>query len=96
MTAYVIFIREEPIRDPEAMEAYSRKSRENTPDPKLKPLAIYGALEMLEGKAPDGVVILEFPTVEDAKAWYYSPGYQAAAVHRQKGAEYRGFIVEGM
>jgi uncharacterized protein (DUF1330 family) len=38
---------------------------------------------------------LQFPTVEDAKAWYHSPGYQAAAVHRRKGADYRAVIVEG-
>jgi uncharacterized protein (DUF1330 family) len=27
---------------------------------------------------------MEFPTVEDAKAWYNSPGYQAAIPHRKK------------
>ena len=50
----------------------------------------------LEGEAPDGVVMLEFPTVEDAKAWYFSPGYQAAAQHRKKGANYRVILVEGV
>ena len=53
-------------------------------------------METLEGEAPDGVVMLEFPTVEDAKAWYFSPGYQAAAQHRKKGAHYRVILVEGI
>jgi len=66
------------------------------PDPKLTPLVLYGAMESLEGEAPDGVVILQFPTVEDAKTWYHSPGYQAAVPHRKEGANYRAFIVEGL
>ncbi len=53
-------------------------------------------MEALEGSLPDGAVILEFPTFEDARNWYYSPAYQAAAVHRKKGAEYRAFIVQGL
>jgi uncharacterized protein (DUF1330 family) len=32
----------------------------------------------------------------EAKAWYESPLYQQALVHRLKGAEYRVFMVEGL
>lgn len=96
MPAYVIFTREGAIRDESAMETYARMNRESPPDPKLTPLVVYGALESLEGDAPDGVVILRFPTVEDARAWYNSPAYQAAVAYRQKGADYRAFIVEGL
>jgi uncharacterized protein (DUF1330 family) len=39
--------------------------------------------------------MLEFPTVQEAKAWYCSPEYQAAAIHRKASAIYRVFIVEG-
>jgi uncharacterized protein (DUF1330 family) len=96
MPAYVLFIREAAIHDQSEMDLYQRLAREVPPDPKLTPLVLYGAMETLEGKSPDGVVLLEFPTVEDAKAWYHSPGYQAAAQHRRKGAEYRAVIVQGM
>jgi uncharacterized protein (DUF1330 family) len=94
MPAYVIFIRESPIHNPAAMEEYAKASRANPPDPKLTVKALYGQLEALEGKCPDGVVVLEFPTFEDAKTWYYGP-YQEAAKHRRAGADYRGFIVDG-
>jgi uncharacterized protein (DUF1330 family) len=50
----------------------------------------------LEGAPVDGAVILEFPTIADAKAAYDSPLYQEALKHRLKGAEYRVFIVEGL
>ena len=96
MPVYVLFIRESPIRDQAEMDAYRRINRDKPRDPNLKPLVVYGAMEALEGEAPDGVVILEFPTMDDAKAWYYSPSYQAAAKHRLKGADYRAMIVQGL
>jgi uncharacterized protein (DUF1330 family) len=93
MTAYVVFFRESPIRDPEAMQAYLKDSSVGPFD--MKALAVYGAQTSLEGEAPDGVVILSFPDVEEAKAWYYSPDYQARVPHRLKAADYRTVIVEG-
>lgn len=96
MTAYMIFLREDPVEDPDEMAEYQRRTREITGDYKLKPLVAYGDIEAVEGKAPDGVVILEFPTAEDARAWYNSPGYQAALPHRLKAANYRAMIVEGL
>jgi uncharacterized protein (DUF1330 family) len=96
MPVYMLFIRENPIRDKAAMETYSRMNRDGPRDPNLRPLTVYGAIEAIEGKAPDGMVMLQFPTAEDAKAWYNSPSYQAAMQHRLKGADYRVMIVQGM
>jgi uncharacterized protein (DUF1330 family) len=96
MSAYVLFIREGQIRNPSEMEIYQRMARVIPPHPKLTALAAYGAMEALEGELPHGVVVLQFPTVEDAKDWYNSPAYQAAVPHRQKGADYRAFIVQGL
>jgi uncharacterized protein (DUF1330 family) len=59
-------------------------------------LAYYGSLEILEGKAPDGVVIFEFPDIVSARAWYFSPEYQVRAKYRQMAAPYRCFIIEGL
>lgn len=96
MSAYLIVMRDEPIRDPEAMAEYQRLTRKNAGDHNLKPLVVYGNISPLEGNAPDGLVMLEFPTVEDAKAWYNSPGYQAALPYRLKAASHRALIVEGL
>lgn len=96
MSAYVFFIRESAIRDQDEMDLYRSSNRDKAPNPNLTPLVVYGSMETLEGAPPDGVVLLKFPTVEDAKAWYYSAEYQAAAAHRMKAADYRAFIVEGL
>jgi uncharacterized protein (DUF1330 family) len=95
MPAYVLFIRESAIHDQSEMDVYRRMNAETPFDPKLIPLVVYGALEALEGTAPDGLVMLQFPTLEDAKAWYNSPAYQAATLHRRRAADYRAFIVQG-
>jgi uncharacterized protein (DUF1330 family) len=51
---------------------------------------------VLEGEAPEGVVIVEFPDTPSARAWYDSEKYQAIAKHRFKGATYRAVLVEGL
>ena len=94
MAAYVVLFRESEVRDPDEMAKYRDKGSDPTKYG-LKPLAVYGAQTPLEGSPPDGVVVLEFPDVASAKAWYFSPEYQDAAQHRLKAADYRGVIVEG-
>jgi len=97
MPAYLIVYRESPVRDPAEMEKYQAQTRQMSgTDWKLTPRVIYGDVTPLEGQAPDGVIMLEFPTVEDAKAWYESPAYQAALPHRKKAADFRAIIVQGL
>lgn len=95
MPAYVIFTREGAIRDASQMEQYGAKAQ-GAPPGTMTPLAAYGAIHGLEGEAPDGAVVLQFPSVEEARSWYNHPAYQDAIPHRQKGADYRVFIVEGL
>ena len=95
MSAYVVFTREK-TRDSEALAAYSKQARSTLANHPVKRLAAYGKHEVLEGAAVEGVVILEFPTLEEAKAWYDSPEYRAARELRFKGADYRCVIVQGL
>jgi uncharacterized protein (DUF1330 family) len=95
MTAYVMFIREEPYHDEAAIAEYTRLAIAGMGESKANPLVANGAIEALEGDAPNGVVMVSFPTMEDARAWYNSPGYQAAIPFRKKGSNYRVFLVEG-
>jgi uncharacterized protein (DUF1330 family) len=95
MTAYIVYVRDR-ITDPEEFEKYQQSAPAASAGHPITPLAFYGAVETLEGPPVDGAVILEFPTIADARAAYNSPLYQAALKHRLKGAEYRVFIVEGL
>jgi hypothetical protein len=44
----------------------------------------------------EAVVVLEFPTMDAARAWYNSPAYLSIRKHRFKGAEYRCVLVQGV
>jgi len=55
-----------------------------------------GKTETLEGDwAPKRFVIVEFPTVEQAKAWWASPEYAEAKALSQATAETQMIVVEG-
>lgn len=96
MPAYLIVTRESPLRDADAYAEYQRLNRQGSYPARPTPLVAYGALQPLEGEAPDGVVMLRFDTPADARAWYDSPSYQEALQHRLKAADWRAFIVEGL
>ena len=94
MTAYVILIREK-LRDEAAMKKYAEAAAGARGDHKIPPLAFYGACETTEGAAADGVVLLSFPTMAEAKAWYTSPEEKEAKKNRGQAAEDRGSGGEG-
>ncbi len=96
MVAYVIFTREEPVKDTAALEQYQNINQQSPRWPGLTPRAIYGSIHSLEGDAPDGAIILEFPNLQAAKNWYHSEDYQRAIPYRKLAASYRAFIVEGL
>jgi uncharacterized protein (DUF1330 family) len=97
MAAYLIVYREGPVRDEAAMLEYrSHTAKLPGNGSSLIPLVVHGAIHALEGAPPEGVVLLQFPSVAEARAWYESPAYQAALPHRLRAAEYRTIIVEGI
>lgn len=94
MRAYVVFIRDETTNAVELGE-YSATVGASFEGHDVTFLADYGTIETLEGDEIEGAVILEFPDMDAARAWYHSPEYQETARHRFQGSRYRGFIVEG-
>lgn len=53
-------------------------------------------IQSLEGEPPKGLVVIAFDSVEKAREWYDSPAYQAIKPIRQRAANSRIFIVEGL
>ena len=93
MAAYIVFTRER-LRDKAELDIYSGMAGATLAGHTVKPHVVYNKCETLEGAPIEGAVILEFPTMDAAKAWYDSPAYRAAREHRFKGADYRAFITE--
>ncbi|PKB19182.1 uncharacterized protein (DUF1330 family) [Novosphingobium kunmingense] len=95
MAAYLVFIKERE-HDAEAMKVYSPKAGASLQGHAGKPLAAYGAIETLEGPEAKGAVIVEFATMDEARAWYGSEAYQDARKSRFAGADYRVLLIDGL
>ena len=54
-------------------------------------------VEAVEGDwSPSGIVLMEFPTLSDAKAWKDDPDYIALAQIRHASADTKMILVEGL
>ena len=95
MSAYVVFTREK-MRDQAEFDIYTPMAGASMAGHEVKAHVVYGKCETLEGAPIEGAVIVEFPTIEAAKAWYNSSAYREARAHRFLGADYRAFITEGL
>ncbi|MET0660210.1 MAG: DUF1330 domain-containing protein [Steroidobacteraceae bacterium] len=95
MSAYVIVL-VESITDPAALKEYRRLGGPTLQQFNAKPRVLNGAFAVLEGKPLQGAVVLEFDTMEQAKAWYTSPAYQEAVKHRFKAATCQAVLVQGV
>ena len=95
MATYIVFMRER-MQDPAAFDKYMEAVPPTMAGHAVRPIALYGRMQMLEGEALEGAVIAEFPTWNAAMAWYNSPAYQEARKIRMKAGDYRVFITEGL
>ena len=94
MAAYFVYICQEVV-DRSELETYWSKIGPTLEGYGARSVAAYTPFEQLEGDTVDGAALVEFPSMELAKAWYNSPAYRAIMHHRQKGARYIGLLMEG-
>jgi uncharacterized protein (DUF1330 family) len=95
VVAYVIFIKER-TRNQQEVDLYRDMAPAGLAGHPITFRVAHGRKEVVEGPDCEDMMMLEFPTFEEAKAWYNSPAYQAASEHRFKGADYRAIIIEGV
>ena len=68
-----------------------------TLDPFGGKFLVHGAtVDVIEGSWPGTIVIIEFPTTDDARAWYESPDYQAILPLRTNHIDGEAIIVDGV
>lgn len=95
MVAYVINDME--VTDPTLLEDYKKLSPATVAQYGGRFLARGGHLEAIEGTwLPKRLVILEFPSVAQAKAWVSSPEYAPARRVRQQASRSNIIVVEGV
>lgn len=60
-------------------------------------LVVSSKAQAVEGEPPKGpVVVIVFDSLEQARAWYHSPAYEAIRPIRQNSTRSRILIVEGL
>lgn len=95
MPAYVIVDIE--VTDPEGYKEYVKIAPATVAQYGGRYLARGGHTEVLEGDwQPKRLVILEFPSVDQAKAWLNSPEYAPARALRHRYARSNMVVIEGM
>lgn len=95
MVAYIIFIKER-TRNQGEIDLYKQMTPAALAGQPITFRIAHGRKEVVEGPEFEDMMMLEFPTFEEAKSWYNSPAYQQASEHRFKGADYRAVIIDGV
>ncbi len=94
MAAYVIA--DVDVTDPKLYEDYRKLVPATVQKYGGRFLARGGAFEVKEGDwKPARLVVLEFPSLEQARKWYDSPEYAPALALRLKAARAKLVLVEG-
>ncbi|MDX2392103.1 DUF1330 domain-containing protein [Streptomyces sp. DK15] len=95
MTAYAIaHIRPEAVN--EDILRYIEEIQ-STMEPFDGQFLVHGAeVEVLEGPFPGTIVMIGFPDIERARAWYASPAYQEILPLRTSHIAGEAFLVEGV
>lgn len=95
MPAYIIAHIE--IADPDAYEGYKKLVPATVEKFNGRFLVRGGRAEILEGEAaPDRTVVLQFPSYDDAKAWFDSAEYAEAKAIRQAASRGTLILVDGV
>jgi uncharacterized protein (DUF1330 family) len=94
MSAYVIA--EIEVTDPAAYEDYRKQVPGVVEKYKGKFIVRGGKIESMEGGwSPKRMVVVEFPSMEQALKWYRSADYAPLIKLRQKASRGKLIIVEG-
>ena len=90
------FIITEEIKNEDGINAYSGKAPPTILQSGGKPIVVERDAEVLEGEwHGTQTIVVEFESVEAARAWYNSEAYQAVIGERHAAADSNAVIVSG-
>jgi uncharacterized protein (DUF1330 family) len=95
MSAYVLA--NVTVKDPVRYEEYRRLVTPTLAKYGGRFIARGGTIEVLEGEwRPNRLVLLEFPSIDQARAWWSSPEYTEAKLIRQATSDGTLILLEGL
>jgi uncharacterized protein (DUF1330 family) len=95
MPAYFLFDNVE-VMDPDGLARYAEAAARTVADHGGRYLAVAAAPEVVEGDPSlRSAVLLEFPDLAAARAWYHSDAYQRLKALRQRSARNTAVLIAG-
>ncbi|WPU99156.1 DUF1330 domain-containing protein [Mucilaginibacter sp. cycad4] len=94
MSAYILFQRLNQ-KDAAELDFYEQNIGTAIGDHPIEILAYGTKHENLEGQPTETARLVKFPSMEDAKKWYYSDAYTALRAHRTAGGDHMAVLFEG-
>ena len=95
MAGYLIA--EIEVHDPALFEEYRKQVPATIAKYGGKYLVRGGATDTIEGSwTPARLVVLEFPSMEQARKWYHSAEYKPLLALRLKAAKSKAILVDGV
>lgn len=85
------------VNDPDEYKTYIRAAGRTLRDHGARVLAVTSEIETLDGGwQPGRMVVIEFDSKEQARAWYNSPGYREATEIRHRATDSGLILLEGL
>jgi len=85
------------VRDAEALQTYRTRAAASLAQYGGRYLVRGGASEPLEGTwEPRAIIVVEFPSIKQARAWYHSPEYASALEVRDDALSRDLILVDGI
>jgi uncharacterized protein (DUF1330 family) len=89
-------IAELEVTDPAAFKNYADGTGVLVPQAGGRFTATGGRTFVIGGMSPKRIAIVEWDSFEQAQAFYNSDGYKKLVSDRDKGSNFRAFVVEGL
>ena len=89
-------IAEFEVTDPANFQTYMEKTGAGIPAAGGRVIVRAGKTYVINGEAPKRVVVIEWPSLDQAQAYFESAAYKELVSNRDKSSKFRAFVIEGV
>ena len=89
-------VAEVEVTDPTTFQKYAEATRSSIPAAGGRIIARGGKTFVINGPVPKQIVLIQWDSLERAQAFFESEAYRQLVPIRDKGANFRAFVIEGV
>ena len=84
------------VTDPATFQKYGEATRSSIPAAGGRFIARGGKTFVINGAPPKQIVLIQWDSLEQARAFFEADSYKQLVAIRDKGSNFRAFVVEGV